>query len=121
MRSRLALAAVLGAVGLVAPMLAQSQQEMNQQAWRDAEAADRKLNEVYRKLLPLLPDKVATDKLREAQRAWVRFRDLECRFAGDEMRDGSAEPLLRAGCQKQLTEERTKQLEDYIHDYKNDR
>lgn len=121
MRSRIAVAAALCAVGIVAPMLAQSQQEMNQQAWREAEAADKKLNEAYRKLVPLLPDKAAVDKLREAQRAWIRFRDLECRFAGDPMRDGTAEPLLRAGCQTRLTGERTKQLQTYFDFYKHDR
>lgn len=116
-RGRGWLVALVGAVVIGGPLVAQSQHEQNQAAWRAAEEADRRLNQVYRELVAALPDKTAVTKLRDAQRAWIKFRDLECAFAGDEMRDGSAEPLLRAGCQRRLTEERTRQLEAHLESY----
>lgn len=48
--------------------------------------------------------------LREAQRAWVAFRDAHCRLQGYEARGGSMESMLYDGCRATLTRERTAQL-----------
>jgi uncharacterized protein YecT (DUF1311 family) len=47
------------------------------------EAADRTLNAQYRRLMAAL-DKLprCRERLREAQRAWIRFRDEHCRYEG---------------------------------------
>jgi uncharacterized protein YecT (DUF1311 family) len=50
-------------------------------------------------------------KLREAQRAWIVFRDAHCTVQGYfEARGGSLEPISYEGCRAQLTRERTAQL-----------
>ena len=120
MRTRHLALAVLG-LALAVPLFAQSQQEMNRQAYDDFEQADQQLNQVYQQLLPLVGDEEAVKKLRESQRVWVKFRDLEAVFAGDPMRGGSAEPLLRWGCKTRLTEQRTKELQEYLKFYQEDR
>ena len=48
--------------------------------------------------------------LREAQRAWVTFRDAHCRLQSFEARGGSMQPMLLSQCKAYLTELRTEQL-----------
>lgn len=45
---------------------------------------DRKLNIVYKKFLNRL-DSTEQDELRKAQRAWIIFRDLDCKWAYSEV------------------------------------
>ena len=55
-----------------------TQAEMNQCAAREAKAADQHLNAVYRAMLSKLKsNKIATQKLIAAQRAWIAFRDAD--------------------------------------------
>ncbi len=50
-------------------------------------------------------------KLREAQRAWIVFRDAHCTVEGyDQARGGSMEPMVYDGCRARLTRERIAQL-----------
>jgi uncharacterized protein YecT (DUF1311 family) len=93
---------------------AQSQQEMNAQARKDFEKADAELNEVYRSVIAGLPDEIAVDLLRKAQRAWVAFRDADALSHSDEMRDGSAAPLLLYGQKTRLTKDRVKYLRERL-------
>ena len=55
--------------------------------------------------------------LLESQRAWLKFRDAQCRIEGYAMRGGSAEPMVVSGCLAGLTRERTKQLKDMLSPY----
>lgn len=57
------------------------------------------------------------DTLLAAQRAWLTYRDQHCASEGYTMRGGSAEPMVISGCQTQLTEARTKQLQDLLEEY----
>jgi uncharacterized protein YecT (DUF1311 family) len=86
----------------------QADTELNA-AWRSAvegaSTADRELDRRYDRR----PTNLA--KLREAQRAWLVFRDAHCAIQGyDEARGGSMEPMVYEGCRAQLTRERTRQL-----------
>jgi uncharacterized protein YecT (DUF1311 family) len=45
-----------------------------------------------------------------SQRAWLKYRDLECVRQGFEAHGGSMEPMLVSTCMAQLTRERVKQL-----------
>ena len=102
----------------------QTQVEMNACAQLDFERADAELNAEYRRAIAHArgsdrekiglyegderPGDEAT--LREAQRAWVAFRDAHCRLQGYEARGGSMEPMLYDGCLAALTRARTAQL-----------
>jgi uncharacterized protein YecT (DUF1311 family) len=48
--------------------------------------------------------------LREAQRAWVSFRDAQCRLESFEARGGSMQPMLDSGCRAAVTRARTAEL-----------
>ena len=82
---------------------------MNRQAEADAAAADKELNIVYKKVIAGL-DSEGQALLKTSQRAWLAYRDAEAKFEGDEMRGGSAEPLLYSGALTSLTKERTRRL-----------
>jgi uncharacterized protein YecT (DUF1311 family) len=108
--SKLHLLLVLGLVlGVSLPASAQDQQTMNRQAEADAAAADKELNAVYKKVLAGLDDE-GKALLKTSQRAWIAYRDAEAKFAADEMRGGSAAPLLYSGALASLTKERVKRL-----------
>lgn len=90
----------------------QTQQEMNRQAYREFEKADRELNRAYAKLQKGLKDAKMQAKLKAAQRAWIKFRDAESAFWASQMEGGSAYPTLYAGRQANLTKKRTKELNE---------
>ncbi|MES2921225.1 MAG: lysozyme inhibitor LprI family protein [Verrucomicrobiota bacterium] len=96
-----------------AEVRAQSQHEMNQQAYADFEKADAALNKIYAQVLTKL-DAEGQGKLKAAQRAWVTFRDAQAELDADLMRGGSAAPLLRAGSLAGSTVRRTQDLKDFL-------
>ena len=99
---------------------ATTQLEMNLCAQQDFQIADKALNAAYSKAVAAMKSvdanldgnmKGAEKALREAQRAWITFRDNACAAEGYLMRGGSAEPLLVNGCLARLTDQRTADLE----------
>ncbi|MEM7742283.1 MAG: lysozyme inhibitor LprI family protein [Pseudomonadota bacterium] len=89
-----------------------TQLAMNQCAQREFQGADEDLNLAYKLARAyaktLGPD--AADKLRDAQRAWIPFRDLACEVEGLAYEGGSMQPLVVNSCLAQLTRQRTEQL-----------
>jgi uncharacterized protein YecT (DUF1311 family) len=100
----------------------QTQLELNQCAGIDFRIADEELNQEYRRAIAWARDddreeRVAGDDrpgdeatLREAQRAWVAFRDAQCRLEGYAARGGSMETMFYNGCRARLTRARTAQV-----------
>jgi uncharacterized protein YecT (DUF1311 family) len=102
---------------------AQTQLAMNMCAELDFERADAELNAAWREAIAgtRISDReidrqsdrrqTGEAKMREAQRAWLIFRDAQCTVEGyDEARGGSMEPMVYSGCRARLTRERTAQL-----------
>ena len=100
-----------------------SQPEMNACAALEFERADAELNRVWREAVEQARrddaridrdyDRRPTSeaKLREAQRAWIVFRDAHCTVVGyQEARGGSMEPMTYDGCRTTVTQERIAQL-----------
>ena len=83
---------------------------MNRQAAKDFEKADADLNKTYQAVLKKLPDAESKQKLKEAQRAWLAFRDAEAALAADQARGGSMAPIVRYETMAELTQQRIKQL-----------
>ncbi len=92
---------------------AQSQQEMNRQAYAEYDKTDAELNKVYAKVLAKLDDE-GKAKLKAAQRAWVAFRGAQAEMDADLMRGGSAAPLLRAGSLTGTTKKRVQELKEFL-------
>lgn len=114
-RSLTKLVLVLSVASMVLPTshsAGQKQMEMTQEAQKDAIEADRKMNEVYRRLMAQIgKDPESKERLIAAQRAWLKFRDLQCRLEGDVVRGGSMQPQMEAMCEAKLTQDRTETLE----------
>lgn len=116
-------AAVLLALGLAAPAIAQDadcsdltilpQQDINACLAEDYAFWDRLLNAAYQRVIALR-DPEAEERLRVAQRAWITYRDATCEMEADRMRGGSGEAMLRNGCLARLTERRARDLETYL-------
>jgi len=53
-----------------------------------------------------------------AQRAWLAFRDAQCRIEGYAMRGGSAEPMAVSACLADVTRARTAQLKAMTANYR---
>ncbi len=75
--------------------------------------ADAQLNTEYSAAMKRLPDE-RQQALRAEQRAWLAARDPGCKKeierGGDIQPDGSAWPVAMLGCQRERTEQRTKEL-----------
>jgi uncharacterized protein YecT (DUF1311 family) len=100
---------------------AMAQSEMNHCASEDARAADAELNHVYQDLLSKTKgDANAAKKLRDAQRAWIAFRDAELRAlypAEDKQREyGSIYPMCYAKMVTAMTKDRTAELLRMLQD-----
>ncbi|MDX7901349.1 lysozyme inhibitor LprI family protein [Aeromonas media] len=86
-----------------------TQTDMNICAFQDYQRADARLNAAYKKRVATL-DKAQLDRLRTAQRAWITFRDAQCRYEAGVYEGGSMAPLVHSSCLTKLTEQRTKDL-----------
>jgi uncharacterized protein YecT (DUF1311 family) len=78
-------------------------------AMADARTADAELNRVYGQLSGKL-DAGRRQLLLEAQRAWLRYRDAQCRFAASESKGGTLEAVERLDCLATVTRARTHDL-----------
>jgi uncharacterized protein YecT (DUF1311 family) len=96
---------------------------------RQFEATDRALNTQWKKSLAAMKRRDAaiqdprstpptyTQALIEAQRAWLQFRDTNCRVWGYRVRGGTAQPGREMACEISLTIERTRELRDQVKAY----
>jgi uncharacterized protein YecT (DUF1311 family) len=89
---------------------ARTQQAMNVCVNGEYKKADAQLNTDYKKLLADFPDQARY--LREAQRAWVPFRDRLCDAMAATYEGGSVQPLIRGGCLVAETKRQIQRLSD---------
>tara|TARA_R110002126_G_scaffold151287_3_gene298215 strand:+ start:55 stop:465 length:411 start_codon:yes stop_codon:yes gene_type:complete len=96
-----------------------SQQGMNICAYEAYLSADEDLNAFYKIARADLKSidtylqkdqRGGADALRDAQRAWIVFRDNACKAEGFTVRGGSLEPLIVSSCKERLTRVRTEDL-----------
>jgi uncharacterized protein YecT (DUF1311 family) len=90
-----------------------TQADLTQCASEAAAKADTDLNAAYKTLLNLLGPEDQT-RLRDAQRAWIDFRNAECAFRTKSYADGSIYPMLLSNCFADVTRARTADFEAQI-------
>jgi len=90
-----------------------TQFDMNQCAGRAFRAADAAMSQVYRRLVSML-DEEEKPQLKEAQTAWLKYRDTNCEFVADQYKGGSIRPLIQATCLGDMTKRRTTELKTQI-------
>ncbi len=95
---------------------APDQQAMNQCADRNYRQSDAALNTLYAQIGRRLENSDADIRKRlvAAQRAWVGFRDAECKFATSASAGGSILPMLYAECADALTRKRIDEFRTYL-------
>ncbi|MBV4488912.1 lysozyme inhibitor LprI family protein [Pseudomonas sp. SWRI153] len=91
------------------------QATMNQCAGEEYKAADKELNSVYQQIVGRLKENPDGKKLLlSAQRAWIGFRDAECKFSASGVAGGSVYPLIYSGCLTSVTKARVEALKQYL-------
>lgn len=105
---------------------AQTQVELNQCAYSAWQTADAELNAVYKRVMAVLKEqdgqlyvglRGGPEALRDAQRAWITFRDKTCEAEGFAMRGGTAEPMVVGFCLARITRERISHLYGMLQVY----
>jgi uncharacterized protein YecT (DUF1311 family) len=84
---------------------------MNICADKDYRAADAVLNKTYKTAMDGL-DGDGRELLKASERAWVAFRDAECKYEAAPNEGGTIYPLIYSGCLTRLTKARTAQLKE---------
>jgi len=94
---------------------AMDQATMNECANKAYQKSDAQLNTLYKQIRQRLKgDGEATKLFVVAQRAWVAFRDAECKFSTSGVSGGSIYPTVYAGCLDRLTKARVDDFKTYL-------
>ena len=94
---------------------ASDQATMNQCAAQQNKAADKELNALYQQITARLKGSPDSKKLLVgAQRAWIGFRDAECKFSASGVEGGSVYPLIYSDCITELTKARVETFKNYL-------
>lgn len=94
---------------------AQSQAEMNMCWGKQYQAADSRLNSVYREFTSKLSDQEKA-QLKNVQLAWLKYRDANCEFVADQFKGGSMRPMVAAMCLADVTNARVSELRSQMKD-----
>lgn len=90
----------------------QTQTELNICSGVDYQRADQKINQVYNQVR----DQLSANRRQQlivAQRAWISFRDANCKFARSTVEGGTMAALIANNCLEDLTKKRTLELNSY--------
>ena len=88
---------------------AQSQAEMNMCWGKEYKAADARLNKTYQDFMSKLEESEKV-QLKNAQQAWLKYRDVNCEFVADQYKGGTMRPMIAAICLAETTNNRTTEL-----------
>lgn len=80
----------------------------------DAKLADQALNHAYQRLSAGLSGE-SRGLLRDAERAWIHFRDKHCAFVGSGTEGGSVQAMVISDCIAETTNARAMQLLDQLY------
>jgi len=88
-----------------------TQMDLNKCAEDNLQSADKALNRAYQELMAKQDDAASQRRLKEAQRAWIAFRDRQCAFeVGPQETGGSIWPTEFSGCMEEMTATRIRTL-----------
>ncbi len=90
------------------------QSEMNACFAKILQNLDADLIRDYAKLMDRLKDAAAKTMLRDAERAWLVYRDKHCAFVSFAAEGGTIRPSINAVCVADLTKSRTRELDDQL-------
>lgn len=79
----------------------------------ELERQDARLNFVYQKYSASVAPNVLK-RLREAQRAWIQYRNKDCAWAGAPDENATLGPLIIDGCHLDMTVRRANEIESLL-------
>ncbi|MYM42201.1 lysozyme inhibitor LprI family protein [Duganella qianjiadongensis] len=88
-----------------------TQVEMTECARQDYAEQDRKLNIAYAEYRVRLRES-QKKQLKDAQRAWIKFRDASCEFESSGVEGGSVYPMVRYLCLSEKTAIRLQEIKE---------
>lgn len=101
---------------LCAPVLAQTQMELNQQAKAEFDKADAELNQVWGELKKQVsPD--TREKLIDAQLLWIKYRDAEAEARASLYKGGSIAPMVFHNSRTEVTKARINILLQWMEEF----
>jgi uncharacterized protein YecT (DUF1311 family) len=89
-----------------------TQSDMSRCAANDLDRETKKINQTYSTLRTKLSPKQQQD-FKAVQLAWIKFKDLDCKFQASGVAGGSAYPMIVSACLTSRTIQRNKEL-DYL-------
>jgi uncharacterized protein YecT (DUF1311 family) len=82
---------------------ANNQLEMNICADLNYKRSDRNLNQVYKLVQESYRENtLMSESLIDAQLAWIKFRDTNCKFESNRYKGGSIAPLIFSSCLERI-------------------
>lgn len=93
------------------PSISRSNVEEKGCANRAFEAADNKLNRIYKQVYSKISS-IEKKQLTKAQLNWIKFRDDNCTFEVEINRGGTGYSIFLNECLQRMTEARTKELKN---------
>ena len=110
-----------------------SQRQMDACAGFQYRQADARLNKVYQKAMEYMTNDLsraeknndqrqvqyettAVESLKQAERAWLGYRDLQCKAAGQQYEGGSMRPMIESQCLTTVTVHRIADLKSIYED-----
>jgi len=88
---------------------ADTQSDMDQCAAQALNKADTELNQTYIDYRNRL-NKAQQNQIRDVQLAWIKYRDLSCKYASASTTGSSAHDMALQTCLAEKTKERTREL-----------
>ncbi|WP_426702961.1 lysozyme inhibitor LprI family protein [Rhodanobacter sp. Col0626] len=98
--------------------------QMNACMADEVKAADLTLNHTYQRVLATLNGADSDQQqsypastkaaLIEAERAWVKYRDADCKAVYNHWKGGTIRTSMELGCRQERAEQRTRQLEAFL-------
>jgi uncharacterized protein YecT (DUF1311 family) len=92
----------------------QTTAEMRDCAGKEYKQADAELNRVYKQLMSKLDDEGHKAALKNAQQAWIRYRDANCEYEAYLNQGGTIYPVIYTGCLTRMTRARTTELQELL-------
>jgi len=105
-------------IGLYVCSYAQTQSQMNQDAAKSFQKADKELNDIYKKILiSYKEDTLFIKNLKISQRLWVQFKkaEMDMKYPNYSLGYyGSIQPMCELIYEEQLTKDRIKTLKVWL-------
>lgn len=87
--------------------------DLNECASIEQKKVESQLNQVYQRVLKSVGEADTKKALVEAQRAWVKFREADCKAVYENYKTGTIRTVMFIGCMQGHAEKRIKDLEGF--------